>query len=175
MPDHMTPEQRSHAMKCVKLKDGSLELLVQSELRKNGLRFLRNYKRLAGTPDIVFPKKKVAIFVDGDFWHGWRLPAWEHKLSEFWRLKLQANRRRDQRNFRRLRASDWTVIRLWEHEIRSDSGRCIGRIRSALSSEIGRVPQGSCKDGAIKAASVDERTDRVVRHFRGRNAKVRIR
>ncbi len=128
----MTPEQRSRAMKAVKLKDGALELLIRRGLRKIGLRFQQNYKKLEGSPDIVFLKKKVAIFVDGDFWHGWRLPAWEHKLSEFWRSKLNTNRRRDQRNFRRLRAADWTVIRIWEHEIRSDSGRCIDRIRRAL-------------------------------------------
>ncbi len=132
MPDRMTPEQRSRAMKLVKLKDGPLELSIQRELRKMGLRFQRNYKRLKGSPDIVFLKKKVAIFIDGDFWHGWRLPAWEHKLSKFWRSKLRANRRRDQRNFRYLRTAEWTVIRLWEHEIRSDSGRCIDRILRAL-------------------------------------------
>ena len=132
MPDRMTPEQRSRAMKSVKLKDGPLERLIQRELRKIGLRFQRNYKRLKGSPDIVFPKKKVAVFIDGDFWHGWRLPRWERKLSEFWRSKLRANRRRDQRNFRHLRAANWTVIRLWEHEIRSNSGRCIDRILRAL-------------------------------------------
>ena len=132
MPDHMTPAQRSHAMKCVKLKDGPLERIVQGELRRIGLRFRRNCKALSGSPDIVFAGQKVAIFVDGDFWHGWRLPAWEHKLSDFWKLKLRANRKRDQRNFRRLRGAGWTVIRLWEHEIRSDSGRCIDRILCAL-------------------------------------------
>jgi len=132
MADHMTPDQRSRAMKSVKLKDGPLELLIQSELRKTGLRFQRNYKRLEGSPDIVFLKKKVAIFIDGDFWHGWRLPAWEHKLSKFWRSKLRANRRRDQRNFRRLRAANWTVIRLWEHDIRGHRNRCIDRILKAL-------------------------------------------
>lgn len=128
MPDHMTTAQRSRAMKSVKLKNGPLELLVQRELRKIGLHFQQNYKQLKGSPDIVFTKQKVAIFIDGDFWHGWRLPAWEHKLSEFWRTKLHANRKRDQRNFRRLRAADWSVIRLWEHEILSDSSRCIERI-----------------------------------------------
>ena len=132
MPDHMTPAQRSHAMKCVKLKDGPLELSVQRGLRMAGLRFRRNCKELPGSPDVVFPKQKVAIFVDGDFWHGWRLPVWEHKLSDFWKSKLRANRRRDQRNFRCLRAANWTVIRLWEHEIRSDIGKCIARILRAL-------------------------------------------
>jgi DNA mismatch endonuclease (patch repair protein) len=132
MPDHMTPAQRSHAMKCVKLKDGPLELSIQRGLRRVGLRFQRNCRRLSGSPDIVFSNQKVAVFIDGDFWHGWRLPAWEHKLSEFWRSKLRANRRRDQRNIRRLRAAHWTVIRLWEHEIRSDLGGCIDRILGAL-------------------------------------------
>lgn len=128
----MTTEQRSYAMSRVKLREGPLELSMQRELRKIGLRFQCNYKKLKGSPDIVFVKRRVAIFIDGDFWHGWRLPAWEHKLSEFWRSKLRANRKRDQRNFRHLRAANWIVIRIWEHEIRSDSGRCIERILRAL-------------------------------------------
>lgn len=128
MPDHLTPEQRSRAMKAVKLKNGSLEMLVQRELRGRGYRFQRNCKMLQGSPDIVFRKHKLAVFIDGDFWHGWRLPSWEDKLSEFWRTKLQANRKRDLRNFRRLRNKGWKVIRLWEHEIYSDLNRCIARI-----------------------------------------------
>jgi DNA mismatch endonuclease, patch repair protein len=132
MPDHMTPAQRSYAMKRVKLKNGPLERIVQRELRRVGLHFQRNCKTLYGSPDIVFPKRKVAIFIDGDFWHGWRLPSWEHKLTDFWKVKLRANRKRDQRNFRRLRANNWRVIRLWEHEIRSNCSKCIDRIREAL-------------------------------------------
>jgi len=119
-------------MKHVKLKNGPLETLIQRDLTKKGLRFRRHYRELKGSPDIVFPEERVAIFIDGDFWHGWRLPAWEHKLSEFWRSKLYANRKRDQRNFRRLRAADWTVIRIWEHEIRSDRVRCVERILREL-------------------------------------------
>lgn len=132
MPDHMTREQRSRAMKAVKLKDGPLEQLVQRELRRKGLRFRCNCKELAGSPDIAFPREKVAVFIDGDFWHGWRLPVWEHKLSKFWRSKLRANRSRDQRNFRRLRASDWKVIRIWQHQIRSNPSLSIARILQAL-------------------------------------------
>ena len=81
MRDHLTPAQRSHAMKRVKLKDGSLEKLVQRELQSRGLRFQRHVRALPGRPDIVFRKEKGAVFVDGDFWHGWRLPVWEHKPS----------------------------------------------------------------------------------------------
>ena len=117
MPDQRTPAQRSRAMKRVKLQSGSLEKLLQRELRARGLRFHRHVRTLPGRPDIVFRKKKVAVFVGGDFWHGWRLPPWEHKLSAFWRDKLRANRVRDRRNFRRLRAAGWRVIRPWQHDI----------------------------------------------------------
>lgn len=133
MPDHLTLAQRSRAMKRVKLKDGSLEKLVQQALRSKGLRFRLHVRALPGSPDIAFPKEKVAVFVDGDFWHGWRLPAWEHKLSKFWRDKLRANRTRDQRNFRRLRYSGWKVIRIWQHELkREDRGKYLQRILCAL-------------------------------------------
>lgn len=133
MPDHLTPEQRARAMRRVKLKDGSLEKLVQRELRAKGLHFRRHVRNLPGSPDIVFPRERVAVFVDGDFWHGWRLPAWEHKLSKFWRDKLRANRARDRRNFRRLRADGWKVIRIWQHELkRAHQGEYLQRILRAL-------------------------------------------
>lgn len=125
-------------MKRVKLKDGSLEKLMHCELRARGLRFQRHVITLPGRPDIVFRKEKVAVFVDGDFWHGWRLPAWEHKLSSFWRAKLRANRARDQRNFRKLRSLGWRVIRLWQHELKRDLAACVARVGSALHGR--RVP-----------------------------------
>ena len=119
-------------MKRLKLKNGSLERLVQHGLHTKGLRFRRHVRNLPGRPDIVFPLERVAIFVDGDSWHGWRLPAWEHKLSKFWRDKLHANRTRDRRNFRLLRAAGWRVIRLWQHAVQVSEGRCVDRIESAL-------------------------------------------
>lgn len=132
MTDHMTRAQRSYAMKCVKLKGGRLETIMCRELSRAGLRFRTNCKDLDGSPDIVFRKRKVAIFVDGDFWHGWRLPAWEHKLTAFWKAKLRENRKRDQRNFRRLRARGWVVIRIWEHDMISDLEACVDRIMRVL-------------------------------------------
>ncbi len=133
MPDPLTPEQRSRAMKRVKLKDGSLEKLVQSELRIHGLRFRRHVRSLPGRPDIVFNSEKVAVFVDGDFWHGWRLPAWEHKLSPFWRDKLRTNRGRDRRNFRKLRSRGWKVIRLWQHQITTNLEDSIAKITGTVA------------------------------------------
>lgn len=122
-------------MKRVKLKDGPLEMLVQRELRTRGLRFQRHVRSLPGRPDIVFRNARVAVFVDGDFWHGWRLPAWEHKLTLFWRDKLRANRARDQRNFRRLRSGGWRVVRIWQHEIRRDFPRCIQQILDSVEAK----------------------------------------
>jgi DNA mismatch endonuclease (patch repair protein) len=133
MPDHMTPKQRSQAMKRVRLKHGPLEKQVQRELRAMGLRYRCHNRALPGSPDIILPNQQVAIFVDGDFWHGWRLPEWEHKLSDFWRKKLWANRARDQRNFKRLRRRGWRVIRIWGHHI-NEEGR-VGRMLRAVSDE----------------------------------------
>jgi DNA mismatch endonuclease (patch repair protein) len=133
MTDHMTPAQRSHAMKCVKLRNGPLERQVQEALRAVGLRFRCHDRSLPGTPDIIFPKHRVAVFVDGDFWHGWRLPTWENKLSKFWRDKIRGNRARDQRNFRRLRAKGWKVIRIWQHELtRKHQFKYLQRIQRVL-------------------------------------------
>jgi len=132
MPDHMTPEQRSRAMSRVKLRDGPLEQDIQRELRRLGLRFRKHMKSLPGSPDIVLTKQKIAIFIEGDFWHGWRLPVWEHKLSPFWRQKLWANRKRDQSNFRRLRARHWRVIRIWQHQLERNKEECVHSILAAL-------------------------------------------
>lgn len=129
MPDHMTPAQRSRAMSRVKLKNGPLEKLVQRELRAMGVRYRCNNRLLPGSPDIVLPRQRVAIFVDGNFWHGWRLPTWEHKLSVFWRAKIRANRSRDLRNFRRLKRLGWTVCRIWEHQAQ-DRERLMGILKT---------------------------------------------
>jgi DNA mismatch endonuclease (patch repair protein) len=119
-------------MKNVKLRDGPLEILVRKALWAQGYRYRCHVRTLPGRPDIVFPRERIAIFVDGDFWHGWRLPSWEHKLSPFWRDKLRTNRQRDARNFRKLRQLGWTVIRLWQHEIKKDLASCVNKVRFAL-------------------------------------------
>lgn len=134
MPDNLTPEQRSYCMSRIKGKDTGLENRVRSELHRRGLRFRKHVKELPGKPDIVFRKAKVAVFIDGDFWHGYRFPSWEHKVSDFWKNKISKNRERDARNHRRLRGMGWSVIRLWQHDIEKDFEACIARIIS-LSQE----------------------------------------
>ena len=120
-------------MSRVHNRDTDLERTVRSELHKRGLRFRKHVRRLPGSPDIVFVSCRVAVFVDGDFWHGYRFPAWEQTLSDFWRRKIRKNRERDKRNFRKLRALGWTVIRLWQHQIERDAELCATIIEEKLS------------------------------------------
>lgn len=132
MPDNLTPEQRSYCMSHIKGKDTGLEVRVRSALHRKGLRFRKHVKELPGKPDIVFSKARVAVFVDGDFWHGYRFPAWADKVSEFWKKKISKNRERDAGNHRKLRRMGWKVIRLWQHEVEEEFGACIDRVFSAV-------------------------------------------
>jgi len=113
-------------------KDTSIEKLVRSELQRRGYRFNKNVKDLPGKPDIVFPKKKVVVFIDGDFWHGYHFIKWENKLSPLWKKKISETRNRDQRNFRKLRLSGWKVIRIWQHQMKNDFSDCVEKIISSL-------------------------------------------
>ena len=133
MPDNLTPEQRSYCMSRVKGKDTGLEVEVRSELHRGGLRFRKHVRGLPGKPDIVFHAVRVIVFIDGDFWHGYRFPSWEHKVSDFWKRKISQNRNRDTKNHRTLRRMGWTVIRLWQHELKRDFDSCIRRVVAAVA------------------------------------------
>ena len=135
MPDNLTPEQRRHCMSQVKGTDTSLERVVRSALHRRGLRFRKHVKSLPGRPDIVFATERVAVFLDGDFWHGYRFPQWRDSLAPFWQRKIARTRIRDRRNFQRLRRRGWTVVRIWQHEIKSDLCACIQRIERSLLKE----------------------------------------
>lgn len=126
--DNLTREQRSRCMSRVRGKDTSLERMVRSELHRRGLRFRKHVRGLPGKPDIVFVRAQVAVFIDGDFWHGWQYPRWRNKLAPFWRTKIEDNRKRDRRNFRKLRAMNWRVVRLWQHEVEADFEESIRRV-----------------------------------------------
>jgi DNA mismatch endonuclease (patch repair protein) len=118
-------------MSRVKGRDTGLERVVRSALHRTGLRFRKHVRDLPGRPDIVFPGVKLAVFLDGDFWHGYRFPLWKRTLPAFWRRKISRNRERDQQNFRRLRRSGWQVLRLWQHEVRRDHRLAVERILEA--------------------------------------------
>jgi len=130
--DNLTQKQRSYCMSRVKGRDTGLERVVRSELHKRGYRFRKHVKNMPGKPDIVFVNKKVVVFLDGDFWHGYRFSQWERNLSKFWRKKIGETRKRDQRNFAKLRRMGWRVIRIWEHSIDRDLNGVIRKICAEL-------------------------------------------
>jgi DNA mismatch endonuclease (patch repair protein) len=133
MPDNLTPQQRKRCMSHVKSKNTDIEMRVRSELHKLGYRYKTHVKELPGKPDIVFTKARVAIFIDGDFWHGYRFRTLKPKLSPFWQDKISKNRERDYKNFVALKELGWKVLRIWKHSILKDFDGVIERIILAIS------------------------------------------
>ena len=119
-------------MARVKGKDTSLEQLVRKAIFRRGFRFRKHVSTVMGKPDVVFRRARVAVFIDGDFWHGWRFPKWKTKLPELWQTKIENTRKRDARTFRLLRSRGWTVIRVWEHEVLRDLNLVVDRIVSCV-------------------------------------------
>ncbi|MGP1309710.1 MAG: very short patch repair endonuclease [Phycisphaerales bacterium] len=136
MADDRTSAQRSETMRRVRGKDTSCELALRRELHRRGLRY-RLHARLPGKPDLVFVSARVAVFVDGCFWHGCpqhcRVPATNR---EYWRRKIARNAERDKAASKALRAEGWRVIRVWEHRVKSPAG-----LRAAAGA-IERVVRG---------------------------------
>ena len=134
MADDRSIAQRSETMRRVRGKDTSCEVLLRSALHRRGLRY-RLHAKLPGKPDVVFPRAKVAVFVDGCFWHGCpehcRVPTGNRK---YWEAKIARNRARDERATDALRAEGWAVIRVWEHEVRDPDAlaRTVARVERAV-------------------------------------------
>ena len=122
MPDVFTKEKRSQVMSRIKGKGNKdTELVMIQILRKNHISGWRRNQAVLGKPDFVFPKQKIALFVDGCFWHGCPLPKHSNlpkNNQEFWAMKLQANKDRDTFVTRELRKLGWKVVRVWEHELK---------------------------------------------------------
>jgi len=131
--DFLSPEKRSKVMSRIKGKNTTPERIICALLEELGILFSRHLKDLPGRPDIVFPEAKLAVFIDGDFWHGWRFPLWQHKLSEKWKEKIATTRERDKRNFHHLRREGWKVLRIWEHQVERSPENCTRTILKCLS------------------------------------------
>jgi DNA mismatch endonuclease (patch repair protein) len=136
MSDVFSKEKRSEIMSLIKSKDTAPERLVFKELRKRGIYFQKHYKRISGSPDVALPSKRLAVFIDGDFWHGYRFSRFEDRLPKiYWLGKIEANIRRDKRDKARLRRAGWKVLRIWEHEIKKDLNKTMDKIEIFLKSE----------------------------------------
>jgi len=145
--DNLTKAQRRRCMRNVRTTHTDIELLLATALRSAGHRFALNSRDLPGSPDLVFKEARVAVFVDGDFWHGWRLPAWEAKLSAFWRQKLRRNRQRDTAAHRKLRRRGWQVLRIWEHQVERDLAECVSSVERKLRARAPYTKSFSFSEG----------------------------
>lgn len=134
--DKLTPEQRHKNMQAVKSKDSQIELLLRQELWKRGLRYRKNVKSVFGHPDIAFIGKKVAVFCDSEFWHGY---DWANRKSDiksnkdFWIAKIERNIARDKEVNNYLTSHGWTVLRFWGKEIQKNVTHCVDMIEKEVS------------------------------------------
>lgn len=133
--DKLTKEQRHKNMVAVKNKDSNIELVLRKILWDNGYRYRKNYSKVYGKPDIVFIGKKVAVFCDSEFWHGY---SWKenkdkiHSNKDFWIKKIERNMERDEEVNKKLENEGWTVLRFWGKEITKSPQECFERIVKAL-------------------------------------------
>ncbi|MBI2084625.1 MAG: very short patch repair endonuclease [Candidatus Aenigmarchaeota archaeon] len=131
--DTLSKDTRSKIMSSIRSKNTKIELILRKALWKDKIRYRLHRKSLPGNPDIVLPRQKIAIFVDGDFWHGYNWDNLKPKLKNvFWVNKISNNMKRDQRVRKKLRRLGWTVIRVWEHQLKNNPKNIITKIIKAV-------------------------------------------
>jgi len=131
--DVFTEKKRSEIMSKNSSKNTTIEKMVFRELKKERIYFQKHYSKIFGNPDIVLPRKKKAVFIDGDFWHGYNFNNLKQKLPKgFWLEKIRNNISRDREVKTILVNEGWRILRIWEHEIRKDLKKTVIRIISFL-------------------------------------------
>ena len=127
--------KRRFVMSRIKSKNTSIEVMLRKALWRAGIRYRKNYQKLPGSPDIAITKYQIAIFCDGEFWHG---KDWNQKKSsirsnrDYWIEKIERNRSRDRLNEWALGCLGWTVLRFWGMEIKKDLAGCMKEIKCAI-------------------------------------------
>lgn len=120
MPDMFSPSKRSEIMSRIRSKETEAERITFRHLRRNKIYFQKHYARVAGKPDIALPRKKKAVFIDGDFWHGrdyGRIVA-SRPQGDYWPAKIAYNMERDARNRAELIEKGWKLLVIWESDIK---------------------------------------------------------
>jgi DNA mismatch endonuclease (patch repair protein) len=134
--DTRTPEQRSRIMAAVRGKNTSPEVALRRALYAAGVRGWRcHYGRAPGKPDLAWPGRRVAVFVDGAFWHGHSSRHRPGRSGAYWDAKIDANVARDRRVDAELRDRGWTVLRVWDFEVRKSLADIVERVIAALETK----------------------------------------
>jgi len=135
MADTISAERRSWNMSRIRGRDTGPEMRLRSLMHRAGFRFRLHGKDLPGKPDIVLPKYRTAIFVHGCFWHrheGCRNATTPSTRTEFWQEKFDGNVERDKRNTAALEAAGWTVITVWECDLKADADRIVDKLSTKI-------------------------------------------
>ena len=133
--DNHSPEQRHKNMKAIKSKDTKIEVMLRKELWTRGLRYQKNSKKVFGKPDIVFIGKKVAVFCDSEFWHGYDCDNKKKEFKshqDFWIPKIERNIARDKEVNDQLKRAGWTVLRFWGNDIKKNLQACADEIERTV-------------------------------------------
>ena len=131
LTDIFTPEKRSWVMSRIRGTNTKIDLKMKKMLSELDLVY-QMYPKIFGNPDFIIRRKKIAIFCDGDFWHGYKYGEKKKPAKKFWRNKIEDNMRRDRRVTRKLRREGWSVLRFWEHDIEARPDFCTRRILKAF-------------------------------------------
>lgn len=133
MTDVLSKKQRSYNMSQIKGKNTKPEILLRKLLGLNNVKGYRIHHELIGKPDIVFPKKKIAVFIDGCFWHKCKKCFVEPETrKKFWIEKINGNVKRDKEVNRVLRKKGWKILRFWEHQVRKSPNKIVSKIIEEL-------------------------------------------
>lgn len=139
-----TTPQRSYIMSRIRSRDTKPEMMLRKALWTKGIRYRIHTKGLPGSPDIVIRKYRLAIFVDGEFWHGKDWEQTRNRLRsnrDFWIAKIERNMERDRNNKAALKAIGYTVFRFWDDDIRKHLPQCVNQIQLYIeTAREGRVP-----------------------------------
>lgn len=134
--DCMTKEQRSKNMRAIKSKDTKIEITLRKALWHKGIRYRKNFKVCNCHPDIVITKYKIAVFCDGDFWHGKPSKYMVKTNADYWNEKIKRNIERDLENTIELRDNGWTVLRFWESDIKNNFRQCVQDILHTIELHV---------------------------------------
>ena len=133
--DRLTPDQRHKNMAAIKNKNSEIECILRKILWDNGYRYRKNCLKVYGKPDICFPSKKIAIFCDSEFWHGYNWKEQKktiHSNQSFWLKKIERNMERDEEVNKKLEKDGWIVLRFWGNVIKKDPMSCLYKIQKVL-------------------------------------------
>jgi DNA mismatch endonuclease (patch repair protein) len=157
--DDLTPEQRHKCMSHIRSKDTSVEVILRKALWREGIRYRKNLKTLPGKPDIAITRYKIAVFCDGELWHG---KDWKKRKEtiqtnrDYWIPKIERNIERDNDNEKQLENMGWIVVRFWGKEIKKHLNDCVNEIKDVIYETENNIYQENYYEDEILSVAESE-------------------